>query len=116
MFLKEYFQDKNRYGHSRVGNKGEFKICASPLPTPQEKEANRQTIFHQFSVPFSPSQLAQGLSISFLLACLEPITDAEISAFDGYQSETGNGLGASRPRQEEMSESGEPNSAILEII
>lgn len=109
MFLKEYFQDKNRYGYSKVGIKREFKIC-------QEKETNRQTIFHQFSFPFSPSQLAQGLSISFLPACLEPITDAEISAFDGYQSETGNSLGASRPRQDEMSDSGEPNSAILEII
>ena len=92
--------------------KGDSK-SAAPSPGKRSKQADN---FPSVFCSFSPSQPAQGLSISFILACLEPITDAEISAFDGYQSETRNGLGASRPRQEEMSESGEPNSAILEII
>ena len=112
-FWRHISRAKTVCDHLRAGIKREFKPCPS-----WGKEANRKTIFHLVSVvcSLSPSQLAHGLSISFILACLELITDGEISAFDGHQHKTGRGLGASRTRKDEMSEPGEPNSAILEII
>lgn len=78
---------------------------------PQGKR-NKQTIFLLVQGACSLFPFPAGsrtFCLLYRLACLESITNADISAFDGYQCWTARGLGASRTRKDEMAKFGESN-------